>query len=67
MNAYISLTKEILDLIEKQDAHLRNVADNLYFVHHSLQTATAPIYDVPTAIDVLTTGKYQRMPISIEV
>lgn len=38
----------------------------MYFMHETLQQARAPIYDVPSAIEVLLTGTYQRLPKCIE-
>lgn len=35
-------------------------------MHEGLQQARAPIYDVPSAIEVLLTGSYQRLPKCIE-
>ncbi|KAJ9537218.1 hypothetical protein OSB04_029951, partial [Centaurea solstitialis] len=37
-------------------------ADSMFFMHEGLQQARAPIYDVPSAIEVLLTGTYQRLP-----
>eukprot|EP01117_Protostelium_nocturnum_P015642 TRINITY_DN6081_c0_g1_i1.p1 TRINITY_DN6081_c0_g1~~TRINITY_DN6081_c0_g1_i1.p1 ORF type:complete len:600 (+),score=109.97 TRINITY_DN6081_c0_g1_i1:122-1921(+) len=65
-NFIIKRSWEILELIEKQDSYFKETADALYYVHENLQNAKAPIYDVPTSIDVLTTGSYQRLPTSIE-
>ncbi|QHN97275.1 Mediator of RNA polymerase II transcription subunit [Arachis hypogaea] len=41
-------------------------ADSLFFMHEGLQQARAPVYDVPSAIDILLTGSYQRLPKCIE-
>ncbi|WVZ64079.1 hypothetical protein U9M48_013648 [Paspalum notatum var. saurae] len=41
-------------------------ADSLFFMHHELQEARAPMFDVPSAIEVMLTGGYQRLPKCIE-
>ncbi|KAJ1255868.1 hypothetical protein BS78_K146700 [Paspalum vaginatum] len=41
-------------------------ADSLFFMHHELQDARAPMFDVPSAIEVMLTGGYQRLPKCIE-
>lgn len=38
----------------------------MFFMHEGLQQARAPMYDVPSAIEVLLTGTYQRLPKCIE-
>ncbi|KAG2316177.1 hypothetical protein Bca52824_019299 [Brassica carinata] len=37
-------------------------ADSLFFMHEGLQQARAPVYDVPSAVEILLTGSYQRLP-----
>ncbi|KAN0015755.1 hypothetical protein ACTFIU_005702 [Dictyostelium citrinum] len=63
-----TLTKanNIIDILNLEDSYLREAADLLINTQFSLVNARAPIYDVPTAIDVLTTGTYQRMPTNIK-
>ncbi|KAL6598037.1 hypothetical protein ACP70R_046458 [Stipagrostis hirtigluma subsp. patula] len=41
-------------------------ADSLFFMHEGLQQARAPMFDVPSAIEVMLTGGYQRLPRCIE-
>lgn len=41
-------------------------ADSLFFMHDSLQNYRAPMFDVPSAIEVILTGGYQRLPRCIE-
>jgi mediator of RNA polymerase II transcription subunit 14 len=41
-------------------------ADSLFFTHEGLQQARAPVYDVPSALEVLLTGTYRRLPKCIE-
>lgn len=42
-------------------------ADSLGEFHFSLWTKRAPMYAVPTAVDVLTTGTYKRLPTAIQL
>ncbi|XP_066397211.1 mediator of RNA polymerase II transcription subunit 14 isoform X2 [Miscanthus floridulus] len=41
-------------------------ADSLFYMHECLQQARAPMFDVPSAIEVMLTGGYQRLPRCIE-
>ncbi|XP_062199220.1 mediator of RNA polymerase II transcription subunit 14-like [Phragmites australis] len=41
-------------------------ADSLFFMHEGLQQARAPMFDVPSAIEVMLTGGYQRLPRCME-
>lgn len=52
--------------LEGQDSVLRGTADSLFELHASLQKHRAPNYDIPTAIDILTTGSYQRLPTAVK-
>eukprot|EP01133_Synstelium_polycarpum_P003656 gene3656-4202_t len=66
-NHVSTLTKanEIIELLNLEDSYFRDAADLLIMTKENLINARAPIYDVPTAIDVLTSGSYQRMPTDI--
>eukprot|EP00029_Vermamoeba_vermiformis_P007089 TRINITY_DN2963_c0_g1_i1.p1 TRINITY_DN2963_c0_g1~~TRINITY_DN2963_c0_g1_i1.p1 ORF type:complete len:1244 (+),score=324.46 TRINITY_DN2963_c0_g1_i1:85-3816(+) len=58
---------DLLTFLEQQATNFREAADQLFFLEHeTLRDAKAPIYDVSSAIDVLTTGTFQRMPTSIQ-
>ncbi|KAL6058155.1 Mediator of RNA polymerase II transcription subunit 14 [Balamuthia mandrillaris] len=57
---------DILAFLAQQDEAFRLAADSLYWVSNTLKEARAPNYDIPTAIDVLTTGTYQRLPVCIK-
>ncbi|KYQ92350.1 putative mediator complex subunit 14 [Tieghemostelium lacteum] len=63
-----TLTKanQIMHLLNQEDSYFRDTADELIMTKFNLINARAPIYDIPTAIDVLTTGSYQRMPTDIK-
>ncbi|KAF8650203.1 hypothetical protein HU200_064058 [Digitaria exilis] len=41
-------------------------ADSLFYMHETLEQIRAPMYDVPSAIEVMLTGGYQRLPKCIE-
>eukprot|EP01135_Chromosphaera_perkinsii_P012149 Nk52_evm13s2596 gene=Nk52_evmTU13s2596 len=56
----------IASFLEEQSNLFRSAADALYFLHVRLAFARAPAYNIPTAIDVLTTGKYSRLPTAIQ-
>ncbi|CAN6195413.1 unnamed protein product [Urochloa humidicola] len=41
-------------------------ADSLYYMHDGFPKFRAPMFDVPSAIEVMLTGGYQRLPRCIE-
>ncbi|TPX38318.1 hypothetical protein SmJEL517_g00302 [Synchytrium microbalum] len=54
---------EAIRFIQEQDACFTAAADELYHLRHSiLAQTTTPAFDVHTAVDVLTTGEYRRLP-----
>ena len=61
------LWQDILSFLATQDALFVSTADNLYTLHQRLQLVKVPIYDVPTAIDVLSSASYTRLPTSVAV
>ena len=64
--ADINMCQRLNALIEGQDLLFSRVADDLFAVHGQMKVAKIANYDIPTAVDVLTTGKYQRLPRSIK-
>jgi len=64
-NFIIKKSWDILRVIEEQDTLFRKAAESLYLLHDKLQRIQEPIYDISTAVDVLTLGSYERLPISI--
>ncbi|XP_027349366.1 mediator of RNA polymerase II transcription subunit 14 isoform X2 [Abrus precatorius] len=52
--------------VSNHDMCFTQAADSLFFMHEGLQQARAPVYDVPSAIDILLTGSYQRLPKCVE-
>ena len=61
----VSRCWEILSFLQRQDSCFRDAADELYAVSTRQLFARAPVYDVTTAVDVLTLGTYKRLPKSI--
>ncbi|KAJ8770274.1 hypothetical protein K2173_012744 [Erythroxylum novogranatense] len=58
----IQYCQQLQSTLSSHDACFTQAADSLYFMHEALQQARAPIYDVPSAIEVLLTGSYGRLP-----
>jgi mediator of RNA polymerase II transcription subunit 14 len=52
--------------LSNHDTSFVQAADSLFFLHEELQQARAPMYDIPSAIEVLLTGGYKRLPKCIE-
>ncbi|XP_052119436.1 mediator of RNA polymerase II transcription subunit 14 [Arachis duranensis] len=57
---------QLASTVSNHDMCFTQAADSLFFMHEGLQQARAPVYDVPSAIDILLTGSYQRLPKCIE-
>ncbi|KDP23665.1 hypothetical protein JCGZ_23498 [Jatropha curcas] len=62
----IQYCQQLQSTLSNHDACFTQAADSLFFMHEGLQQARAPIYDVPSAIEVLLTGSYQRLPKCLE-
>ncbi|XP_015582159.1 mediator of RNA polymerase II transcription subunit 14 isoform X2 [Ricinus communis] len=62
----IQYCQHLQSTLASHDTCFTQAADSLFFMHEGLQQARAPIYDVPSAIEVLLTGSYQRLPKCIE-
>ncbi|XP_057515818.1 mediator of RNA polymerase II transcription subunit 14 [Amaranthus tricolor] len=62
----IQYCQQLVSTLSSHDTCFTQTADSLYFMHEGLQQARAPIYDVPSAIEVLLTGSYERLPKCIE-
>lgn len=62
----IQYCQQLASTLSSHDTCFTQAADSLFFMHEGLQQARAPIYDVPSAIEVLLTGSYQRLPKCIE-
>ncbi|GAA0182953.1 general transcription factor [Lithospermum erythrorhizon] len=62
----IQYCQELGTTLSNHDTCFTQAADSMFFMHEGLQQARAPVYDVPSAIEVLLTGSYQRLPKCIE-
>ncbi|PSS19069.1 Mediator of RNA polymerase II transcription subunit like [Actinidia chinensis var. chinensis] len=62
----IHYSQQLASTLSNHDMCFTQAADSLFFMHEGLQQARAPIYDVPSAIEVLLTGSYERLPKCIE-
>ncbi|CAK7340977.1 unnamed protein product [Dovyalis caffra] len=62
----IQYCQQLQSTLSSHDTCFIQAADSLFFMHEGLQQARAPIYDVPSAIEVLLTGSYERLPKCIE-
>lgn len=62
----VQYCQQLAATLSSHDTCFTQTADSLFFMHEGLQQARAPIYDVPSAIEVLLTGTYQRLPKCIE-
>ncbi|PON46117.1 Mediator complex, subunit Med [Parasponia andersonii] len=58
--------QQLASTLSSHDTCFTQSADSLFFMHEGLQQARAPVYDVPSAIEVLLTGNYQRLPKCVE-
>lgn len=62
----INRLQDVGSTLSSHDICFTQAADSLFFMHEGLQQARAPVYDVPSAIEVLLTGSYQRLPKCID-
>ncbi|KAK6288839.1 hypothetical protein POUND7_000380 [Theobroma cacao] len=62
----IQYCQQLVSTLSSHDTCFTQAADSLFFMHEGLQQARAPVYDVPSAVEVLLTGSYERLPKSIE-
>ncbi|KFK37888.1 hypothetical protein AALP_AA3G042200 [Arabis alpina] len=58
----INYCQDLGSTLSAHDICFTQAADSLFFMHEGLQQARAPVYDVPSAVEVLLTGSYQRLP-----
>lgn len=62
----IHYCQQLASTLSSHDTCFTQAADSLFFMHEGLQQARAPVYDVPSAIEVLLTGMYERLPKCVE-
>jgi hypothetical protein len=53
--------------LANQNKFFQDTVDYLHKIHTELPAARVREFDILTAVDVLTTGTYQRMPTKIKV
>jgi mediator of RNA polymerase II transcription subunit 14 len=58
--------QQLAGTVSNHDMSFTQAADFLFYLHDTLQQARAPIYDIPTAAEILVTGSYERLPKCIE-
>ncbi|KAH6813445.1 RNA polymerase II transcription mediator [Perilla frutescens var. frutescens] len=62
----IQYCQQLASTLSSHETCFTQAADSMFFMHEGLKQARAPIYDVPSAIEVLLTGSYQRLPKCVE-
>ncbi|XP_041991440.1 mediator of RNA polymerase II transcription subunit 14-like [Salvia splendens] len=62
----IQYCQQLASTLSSHETCFTQAADSMFFMHEGLQQARAPIYDVPSAIEVLLTGNYQGLPKCVE-
>ncbi|XVF42191.1 hypothetical protein PTKIN_Ptkin01aG0340100 [Pterospermum kingtungense] len=62
----IQYCQQLASTLSSHDTCFTQAADSLFFMHEGLQQARAPVYDVPSAVEVLLTGSYERLPKCVE-
>ncbi|RAL49014.1 hypothetical protein DM860_001334 [Cuscuta australis] len=62
----IQYCQQLASTLSSHDTCFTQAADSLFFMHEGLQQARAPIYDVPSATEILLTGSYLRLPKCID-
>ncbi|XP_076896794.1 mediator of RNA polymerase II transcription subunit 14-like [Bidens hawaiensis] len=58
----IQYCQQLASTLSTHETCFSQAADSMFFMHEGLQQARAPVYDVPSAIEILLTGTYQRLP-----
>lgn len=54
--------QQLAGTLSNHDMSFTQAADFLFYLHETLQQTRAPVYDIPTAAEVLVTGSYNRLP-----
>uniref|UniRef100_M8BYV6 Mediator of RNA polymerase II transcription subunit 14 n=1 Tax=Aegilops tauschii TaxID=37682 RepID=M8BYV6_AEGTA len=58
--------QQLASTLSSHETCFIQTGDSLFFMHEGLQQARAPIFDVSSAIEVIHTGSYRRLPKSVE-
>ncbi|CAO3599157.1 unnamed protein product [Absidia cylindrospora] len=62
----VQMCQNIMAFLANQNKTFQDTVDYLHKIHVELPAARVRNFDILTAVDVLTTGTYQRMPTKIE-
>lgn len=62
----VQYCQQLGSTLSSHETCFTQTADSLFFMHEGLQQARAPTFDVPSALEVMLTGNYQRLPRCIE-
>ncbi|GJM99723.1 hypothetical protein PR202_ga16850 [Eleusine coracana subsp. coracana] len=62
----VQYCQQLGSTLSSHETCFTQTADSLYFMHEGLQQAKAPMFDIPSAIEVMLTGGYQRLPRCLE-
>ncbi|CAM0905786.1 unnamed protein product [Alopecurus aequalis] len=58
--------QQLASTLSSHETCFTQTGDSLFFMHEGLQQARAPIFDVPSAIEVIHTGSYRKVPKCVE-
>ncbi|KAG0985182.1 hypothetical protein G6F29_004223 [Rhizopus arrhizus] len=62
----IQTCQNIMAYLANQNKTFQDTVDYLHKIHVELPAARVRNFDIPTAVDILTTGTYQRMPTKLK-
>ncbi|GAB4814308.1 hypothetical protein N2152v2_001354 [Parachlorella kessleri] len=62
----VAEVKRLLEVASSHTSALRDAADQVAYLWGELEDGKAPLYDVPTAVQVLESGAYKLLPSTIE-
>ncbi|KAG0468363.1 hypothetical protein HPP92_017691, partial [Vanilla planifolia] len=62
----IQYCQQLAATLSSHETCFTQTADSLFYMHDNLQHARAPVFDVPSAVEVFLTGGYNRLPKCIE-
>ncbi|XP_024384520.1 mediator of RNA polymerase II transcription subunit 14 isoform X3 [Physcomitrium patens] len=58
--------QQLSGTLSNHDMSFTQAADFLFYLHETLQQARAPVYDIPSATEILLARTYNRLPKCIE-
>ncbi|KAG8049511.1 hypothetical protein GUJ93_ZPchr0009g1093 [Zizania palustris] len=62
----VNYCQQLGSTLSSHDTCFTQTADSLFFMHEGLQQARAPMFDIPSALEIMLTGNYRRLPRCIE-